>query len=88
MVILNFKRNMSYVFCLPAVDWVLDNITHWYPLRERDVTTGVELPKPTILPADIREASEMNRRGSPNLYCSSQGSPKPNRQKVLQCIIK
>ena len=61
------------------VEGVLDNMPHWYPLREHDVTIGVELPKPTMLPADIRGVKDLQRRGSPNLYCNSQGSPKPNR---------
>lgn len=64
------------------VNGVMDNMAHWYLLREHDVTTGVELPKPTLLPADIRGASDMKLCPSPNLYCNSQGSPKPNRQKV------
>ena len=66
-----------------SVEGILDNMPHWYPLREHDVTTGVELPKPTVLPADIRGALDLQRRGSPNLYCNSQGSPKPNRQQKV-----
>jgi hypothetical protein len=27
-----------------SVEGILDNMPHWYPLREHDVTTGVELP--------------------------------------------
>ncbi|XP_063438863.1 uncharacterized protein LOC134719876 isoform X1 [Mytilus trossulus] len=79
-----FKTNdfLGEVIIDLSVNGVMDNMPHWYLLREHDVTTGVELPKPTLLPADIRGASDMKLCPSPNLYCNSQGSPKPNRQKL------
>lgn len=53
----------------------LDNLPHWYPLREHDATTGVELPKPTVLPPTIRTGADYARTGSPNLPRGAMGSP-------------
>ncbi|XP_021344958.1 uncharacterized protein LOC110444934, partial [Mizuhopecten yessoensis] len=58
-----------------SVPGFLDNLPHWYPLREHDNTTGVELPKPTVLPPTIRSVQNTIRTGSPNQSRGSRDSP-------------
>ena len=55
----------------------LDDKPHWYPLCDHDVTTGVELPKPTVRPPVTRVATMDKGTGSPSL---GKFSGSPNRQ--------
>ncbi|XP_021364815.1 uncharacterized protein LOC110457754 isoform X2 [Mizuhopecten yessoensis] len=72
-----FKANdfLGEVIIDLSVPGFLDNLPHWYPLREHDNTTGVELPKPTVLPPTIRSVQNTIRTGSPNQSRGSRDSP-------------
>ncbi|XP_060080549.1 uncharacterized protein LOC132559931 [Ylistrum balloti] len=72
-----FKANdfLGEVIIDLSVPGFLDNLPHWYPLREHDNTTGVELPKPTVLPPTVRPSQNNIRTGSPNHSRGSRDSP-------------
>lgn len=73
---LHFQNDTStmvnFYFSVPGF---LDNLPHWYPLREHDTTTGVELPKPTVLPPTVRSSQNAIRMGSPGQSRGSRDSP-------------
>lgn len=58
----------------------MDNKPHWYPLNEHDETTGVELPRPTVLPP--RADSDNN---GPLL---SSPRPRPRRDKSTSTSVR
>ncbi|XP_069141623.1 protein piccolo-like isoform X2 [Argopecten irradians] len=72
-----FKANdfLGEVIIDLSVPGFLDNLPHWYPLREHDNTTGVELPKPTVLPPTVRSSQNTIRTGSPAQSRGSRDSP-------------
>ena len=63
----------------------LDNYPHWYPLSDHDESTGVELPRPTVLPPKSGEPdTESDRSNSKSPRAHSKDRADKNVQSV--CI--